>query len=278
MIDSSQWSTNCDEALSTSAAPRSCPVSWRRKTLILLGEENPKGRQTILSKGIGLLIIFSIALAVLETEPAIKPQHLWLLRSLDTFVNVLFLIEYLLRLWISPLKPGNSKGISGAIRWALSPTALVDLVSISPILLRMIAPHFYTLRIVRIIRLMRIGRLGRSDIFTKSIARFHSAIASKTTELTISSAYTSIVIFISSISMYIAEGDVQEDQFGSVLRCLWWSVITVTTIGYGDVYPVTPVGRLIASVTALLGIAVVAVPIGILSSAFLEESKKKEET
>lgn len=78
------------------------PASWCRKTLTLLGEDDPKGRPTILNRGTGLLGIFSIALAVLATEPVIKSQHLWLLRSLDTFVAILFSIEYLLRLWIVP--------------------------------------------------------------------------------------------------------------------------------------------------------------------------------
>ena len=171
-----------------------------------------------MNKGISLLIIFSIALAVLATEPSIKSQYLSLIRTLDIFVAVLFLIEYLLRLWVAPLKPGNSKGIAGVIKHTLSPMALVDLVAISPTFIGMVAPELYALRIIRLIR---IGRLGRSDAFRKSIARFHHVISSRRRDLTISTVYTSVVLSISSVLMYTAEGGVQPDQFGSVLRCLW---------------------------------------------------------
>ncbi len=125
--------------------------------------------------------------------------------------------------------------------------ALVGLVAIAPTFIGMVAPELYALRIIRLIR---IGRLGRSDAFRKSIARFHHVISSRRRDLTISTVYTSVVLSISSVLMYTAEGGVQPDQFGSVLRCLWWSVITVITIGYGNVYPVTASGRLIASATA----------------------------
>ena len=81
---------------------------------------------------------------------------------------------------------------------------------------------------------------------------------------------------MSSVLMYLAEGGVQKDSFGSISRCLWWSLITVTTIGYGDVYPVTPAGKLVASITALLGIAVIAIPIGIISSGFNTLTKEAD--
>lgn len=81
---------------------------------------------------------------------------------------------------------------------------------------------------------------------------------------------------MSSVLMYLTEGGVQKDSFGSISRCLWWSLITVTTIGYGDVYPVTPAGKLVASITALLGIAVIAIPIGIISSGFSTLAKEAD--
>ncbi|MYF36710.1 MAG: ion transporter [Synechococcus sp. SB0678_bin_12] len=241
----------------------------RRKVLALLGEDDPQGKPTYLNKAIGLLIVASIVLAILATEPGISSRHLSLLRTLDIVISVVFAVEYLARLWIAPLKPGNSRGVSGVIKYALSPLAITDLIATAPTLIGMITPvEFYGTSVFRIIRLVRIGRLARSSIFRQSIQRFHYAITSKKNELIISTVYTSAVIFISSVLMYFFEGDVQKDQFGSISRCLWWSLITVTTIGYGDVYPVTPAGKLVASITALLGIAVIAVPIGIISSSF----------
>ena len=247
-----------------------------RKVLALLGEDDPQGKPTTLNKAIGLLIVVSIVLAMLATEPGIRSQHLSLLRNLDIVIAVLFSIEYLARLWIAPLKPGNSKGISGVVKYALSPIAIVDLIAIAPTFIGMITSESYGTSILRMIRLIRIGRLGRSNRFRKSIKQFHDAITSRKNELTISAIYTGTVLLISSVLMYLTEGSVQKDSFGSISRCLWWSLITVTTIGYGDVYPVTPAGKLVASITALLGIAVIAIPIGIISSGFSDAIRKED--
>ncbi|MXW40381.1 MAG: ion transporter [Synechococcus sp. SB0668_bin_15] len=249
----------------------------RRKVLALLGEDDPQGKPTYLNKAIDLLIVASIVLAVLESEPGISSRHLSLLRTLDIVISVVFAVEYLARLWIAPLKPGNSRGVSGVIKYALSPLAIIDLIAIAPTLIGMITPvEFYGTSVFRLVRLVRIGRLGRSNRFRESIKRFHYAITSNKNELTISTIYTGTVIFISSVLMYLAEGGAQKDQFGSISRCLWWSLITVTTIGYGDVYPVTPAGKAVASITALLGIAVIAIPIGIISSGFSNAAKEAD--
>lgn len=224
-----------------------------------------------------MLIVVSIVLAVLATEPDLSTQHLIFLKTLDIVIAVLFSIEYLARLWIASLKSGNDRGVSGVIKYALSPLAIIDLIAIAPTFIGMItSTQFYGTSVFRMIRLVRIGRLGRSNRFRKSIKRFHYAITSKKNELTISTIYTGTVIFMSSVLMYLTEGGVQKDSFGSISRCLWWSLITVTTIGYGDVYPVTPAGKLVASITALLGIAVIAIPIGIISSGFSTLAKEAD--
>ena len=110
----------------------------------------------------------------------------------------------------------------------------------------------------------------------KSISYFNNAILSKKTELQISAIYSTIVIFFSSVAMYMAEGTTQPEIFGSIPRCLWWSVITVTTVGYGDTYPITPLGKIIAALTAIMGVAVIAIPIGIISAGFTETIQEKE--
>lgn len=235
----------------------------RRQLFSALGEAGPQGRSTSLVKAIGLLIVVSIVLAILATEPIVRYEYLSLLRNLDIAIAFLFSIEYLARLWIAPLRPGSKKGVAGLITYALSPLAILDLAAILPTFIGMVTPEFYLLRIIRLIR---IGRLGRSAKFRQSIRHFHYAISSRKHEFQISAIYTGMVLLGSSVLMYLAEGGVQEESFGSIPRCLWWSLITVTTIGYGDTYPVTPEGKLVASATALLGITVLAIPIGIISS------------
>lgn len=239
----------------------------RNKIFVLLGEGKSGGKSTFFVNAIGLLIVFSILLAILATEPVIRGPYLPLLARLDLVVAILFLVEYLCRLWIAPLRDGSRKGVRGALDFALTPMAVLDLVAIAPTILGFITPELYLLRIIR---LVRIGRIGRSKRFQKSVRHFNRAIVSKKEELQISAIYSAVVICISSALMYLVEGSVQPGQFGSIPRCLWWSVITVTTVGYGDVSPETAAGKIVAAMTALFGIAVIAIPIGIISSGFTD--------
>lgn len=221
---------------------------FRQNLLLWFGESGDKQNSTHLVKVIGLLIVFSIGLAIVATEPIVQNNHGGLLVRLDIIIAAIFLIEYLARLWVAPLKEGARKGVRGATDYALTPLAILDIIAIAPTLLGFITPELYLLRIVR---LARIGRVGRSKRFRKSIKHFNNALASKKEELQISAIYSGVVILVSSILMFLAEGYVQREQFGSIPRCLWWSVITVTTVGYGDTYPVTALGKLIAAITAI---------------------------
>ena len=241
--------------------------TFREKLFYSLNSEGEQGRATNAVKVIGLLIAISIGLAVVATEPVIRSSHGDLLVKLDIAIAIIFLIEYLARLWVAPLRKGARRGIRGAWEYAITPLAILDLIAIAPTILGFITPELYLLRIIR---LARIGRVGRSKHFRKSIQHFNRAITAKKEALQISAIYTGIVITISSIMMFLVEGGAQEEQFGSIPRCLWWSIITVTTVGYGDTYPVTALGKLVAALTALFGIAVIAIPIGIISAGFTE--------
>ena len=163
----------------------------------------------------------------------------------------------------------------GVIDYAATPMAILDLLAIAPTILGIVSPELYLLRVFRLIR---IARVGRSKNLQKSIRYFNRILSSKKEELQISAIYSGIVISISSVMMYIVEGRLQQDQFGSIPRCLWWAVITVTTVGYGDAIPVSPGGRLVASLTAISGIAVIAIPIGIISAGFSEAWSREQAT
>ena len=241
--------------------------TFRERLFHSLNSEHKKGIATNVVKVIGALIVVSIFLAVIATEPVVRTLHGSLLAKLDIIVAIIFLLEYLVRLWVAPLRNGARRGIYGAWDYAITPLAILDLVAIAPTILGFITPELYLLRIIR---LLRIGRIGRSKRFRKSIKHFNKAITAKREALQISAVYTGVVITISSILMYIVEGGVQEENFGSIPRCLWWSVVTVTTVGYGDTFPVTVLGKLVAAMTAICGIAVFAIPIGIISAGFTE--------
>ena len=240
----------------------------RNRVHVLLGEGESGRKSTFVVKAIGVLIVFSIVLAILATEPVIRGPHLDLLAKLDLVVAILFLAEYLFRLWIAPLRDGARKGLRGALDFAITPMAILDLVAIAPTILGFITPELYLLRVIR---LVRIGRIGRSKRFQKSVRHFNHAIASKKEELQISAIYSAVVISLGSALMYLVEGSVQPEQFGSIPRCLWWSVITVTTVGYGDIVPHTVAGKLIATLTALMGVCVVALLTGIVATGFTNQ-------
>ena len=241
--------------------------TFREKLFHSLNSEGERGKATNAVKAIGLLIALSIGLAVVATEPVARSSLGDLLVKLDITVAIIFLIEYILRLWVAPLRKGARRGIRGVCDYAITPLAILDLIAIAPTILGFITPELYLLRIIR---LARIGRVGRSKRFRKSIRHFNEAITAKKEALQISAIYSGIVISVSSILMFLAEGDIQKEQFGSIPRCLWWAVVTVTTVGYGDTYPVTALGKLVAALTAISGIAVIAIPIGIISAGFTE--------
>ncbi len=241
-------------------------ITFREKVFHSLDAEDSNKKATKAVKAIGVLIVFSIGLAVLATEPVVRSSQGDLVAKLDIAVASIFFAEYLARLWVAPLKNGARTGLRGAWDYAITPLAILDLIAIVPTILG----FFSHLSFLRIIRLVRLGRVGRSKHFRKSIKLFNNAFSAKKEALQISAIYSGVVIIISSILMYLAEGSVQREDFGSIPRCLWWSVVTVTTVGYGDTYPVTAIGKLIAALTAICGIAVIAIPIGIISAGFTD--------
>ena len=216
---------------------------------------------------VGISIVSSLVIAILATEPLIRSQYMPLMRQLDQALAALFALEYLTRLWVAPLEPGQMRGLAGALRYARSPIALLDLLAFAPTLIGLISPELYLLRLMR---LLHIGRLGRSSHFRRSLRHFHEALSRKRSQLQISAVYSAVLLLISSSLMYVTESTAQPEAFGSIPRCLWWSVITVTTVGYGDVSPITPIGKVVAAITALSGIVVIAIPIGIIAAGFSE--------
>ena len=144
--------------------------TFREKLFHSLNYEGAQGRATNAVKVIGLLIAVSIGLAIVATEPVIQSSHGDLLVKLDIAIAIIFLIEYLARLWVAPLRNGARRGIRGAWEYAITPLAILDLIAIAPTILGFITPELYLLRIIR---LARIGRVGRSKHFRKS---FHEIL------------------------------------------------------------------------------------------------------
>jgi len=223
--------------------------------------------KTIFSKAVAVLIAISVILAIVLTEHDYEVHWARALKILDTSVGIAFLVEYSIRIWVAPLQNRYANGVRGSIQYAKSPVAILDLIALLPLLIGVLGSEFYLLRIVR---LLRISRAGRSKRFKKSIKHFNYAISSKWQELQVAIVYSGVLLLSSNTLMYLAEGNSQPEVFGSIPRCFWWSISTITTVGYGDAIPETAPGRIIAGMTALLGIGVVAIPTGILAAGFSE--------
>ncbi|MGE3854274.1 MAG: ion transporter, partial [Planctomycetota bacterium] len=194
-------------------------------------------------------------------------------------VSVLvFTIEYLLRLWACTALPEFPGMIRGRVKKALEPLMLVDIVAIAPFYLQLVMPAA-DLRFVRALRLFRIFRIFRSGRLAASFTLLMDVLKSKREELAVSAVVVIIMVVLSASVIYLAEHDndaqIANRKFQSIPDAMWWSVVTVTTIGYGDQAPVTTVGKIIGSFIAVLGVCVFALPVGIIGAAFVEEMNRR---
>lgn len=229
---------------------------------------DPAGRPDGLSLANKLLtvaIIASVAAAILETEASISTRFAPAFGVAEVAFTGLFLSEYLVRIWVAPEDPRYAHPVWGRLRWMMTPTAIIDIVALIPALVFVGAGPVYILRLFRLARILRIAKLGR---MSAAMGLMGSAIIERRFELLLSLAVAVVLLVLSSTAMYLVEGASNPEAFGSIPRAMWWSVVTLTTIGYGDVFPTTLWGRMIAGLTAICGIGLIAAPTGILSAAF----------
>ncbi len=217
-------------------------------------------------KFIYALIILNVIAIVLESYKGLRVQFGDFFRVFEVFSVVIFTIEYILRLWTSEKK----------LKFAFSIFGIIDLVAILPFYLPFLFTFdFRFLRILRLFRMLRVFKLGR---YSKSLRLISSVLKETRAELSITVFIAFILLVFSSTLMYYVENDAQPDKFASIGHSFWWAIATLTTVGYGDIYPVTGLGKILSAVIALIGIGFVALPTGIISSAFIERIKedKKE--
>lgn len=210
-------------------------------------------------------IFFSIVLAIVESEPLWFEGHDVAFRYLEIAVGLVFLAEYGARVWASAENPRYRPGLAGRLRYMRSPAAVLDLIALSPLLMPMIGAEAYVLRLLRLVRVLRLAKLGR---FSTALAAIGEAVRSRRLELVTSLCLALVLLLLTSTLMYLVEGGSQPQTFGSIPRAMWWSISTLTTVGYGDAVPLTPIGKVLAGITAIAGIGLIAIPTGILAAAF----------
>lgn len=187
---------------------------------------------------------------------------------IEAGISVVFSIEYVLRLLTADLLFPKLPKLRAVFKYVRSPLAVVDLVSILPFLMFLVLPgSFLGLRAVRLLRLLRILKLNR---YFDAIHAIGDVLLAKRRELLGSFFFVVILMLISSLLMYSAEHEAQPKIFRNAFSGLWWAVATLSTVGYGDIYPVTVLGRLVGGLIAFTGIAAVAIPTGIVTAGLTE--------
>ena len=219
------------------------------------------------------LIILSVTSIIIESFNGLSPSLRASLRIFEIVCVMIFTVEYLSRIWTANLKYRDKNYFISLLKYIRSPMAIIDLLAILPFYIPMfIAVDLRFLRILRLTRLLRIFKLDR---YTKALSMVGGVIKNKKEELIVTMFMTFLLVLIASSLMYYIENDIQPDAFPNILSSFWWAVATLTTVGYGDVYPLTGWGRVLSGIIAILGIGLVALPTGIISSGFIEEISKK---
>ena len=225
------------------------------------------------------LILLNITAMILESVKSIHefmPGFFW---WFECFSVAIFSVEYVLRLWSSVEEPKYRRAVLGRLRFAVTPLALVDLSAVLPFYLRFIPADLRIMRMfrmIRIMRVMRVARVAKLGRYSESFQMLLRVVRSRREPLLSSVLILLILAVVSATLMFYAEHETQPKAFSSIPAAMWWAVATLTTIGYGDVYPVTLIGKLMTSVIAVLGIGMFALPTGILGSGFIEELEKSK--
>lgn len=222
-----------------------------------------------------ILIIVNTGAVILESVDEIYQPYESIFHAIEYVSVAIFTVEYLLRLWIAPLDPRYAKPFWGRLRYAFSAMAMVDLLAILPALLPML--FAFDLRLMRFLRIFRLFRLFKLSRYVSSLNTLDDVVRSKKEELLVMTVMISMLLVFASTIMYVVENEAQPDKFPHIPAAMWWGMATLTTVGYGDVFPITPLGKLLGAFIAFLGIGMFALPTGILASGFAEEIKRRHE-
>ncbi len=220
-----------------------------------------------------ILIVLNIAAVCLESVKHIGNEYKVAFNAFEFFSVVIFSIEYVLRVWSAPARNdlGNSTNIIKRMKYIFSFTGLIDFLAIIPSIL----PYFFGGLDLRWLRVLRLLRLLKISNYSSALEDFFSAIKADWRSFSAALYLMVIALFLSSALMYIAEHDSQPEKFSSIPETMWWGLITLTTVGYGDVSPVTPIGKIIGAFTAIMGVCTVALLTGIVASAFANQRAQK---
>jgi voltage-gated potassium channel len=249
-------------------------TSWRARSDWLLGPaETPRWPQRLVSIILVGLVLTSACAIALETLADEADRLGWLFRLIEALTVAVMLVEYALRLWVAPEREaiGAEAPWQARLRYATSFVGVVDLVAALPALLAMVVPiPADALRLLRLLRVMKLAR------YTPALALFAAVIRNESRTLLATFLVVLILLVLESAIMYVLEREAQPKVFASIPHTMWWAIVTIATVGYGDMFPITPAGRMFGGAVMVIGIALFAVPAGILATGFANEIRKRD--
>jgi voltage-gated potassium channel len=215
------------------------------------------------------LIIFNVVALALDTLTGLSEQLRNTLRIFEVVSIGIFTLEFILRLYVSDIThPAKSK-MASAKKFILSPFGIIDMLAILPFYIPFIIK--VDLRFLRVLRLIRFFRVLKISRYNSTIKLIRDVLKEKRAEIGMTFFISVLLLLVSAFVMYSVENPVQPEKFPNIFASLWWAVATLTTVGYGDIYPITTLGKIISGVVSILGIGLIALPTGIISAGFIEK-------
>jgi voltage-gated potassium channel len=222
-----------------------------------------------------LILLNVVAMVVESVKRIYAAVPMWFL-AFEYFSVAVFTVEYAARIWTCVEDPQYSRPVLGRIRFALTPLAIVDMLAVLPFYLPFVSVDLRVLRMFRLLRIMRLMRVAKLARYSESFQMLMRVLRAKREQL-ISAVFILLVMLIVAATLaFYAENQAQPKAFSSIPAAMWWAAVTLTTVGYGDIYPVTALGKLIGALVAMLGIGMFALPTAILGAGFLEDLEQRK--
>lgn len=221
------------------------------------------------------LILINVASILLESFDNIYEKYRLFFSIFEIITVSVFTIEYVLRIWVADIQYRIFSPAVARRKYIFSAMGLIDLIAIIPFFLPIVIA--FTPSEVKSLRTLRLFLIFKLAHYSRALRLIAKVISAKKNELGITILSTLILMLISSSLMYEIEKDYQPEQFDNIWSSFWWAVSSLTTIGYGDIVPISPMGRVLASISALFGVGLVAIPTGIISASFLQEVNKEKQ-
>lgn len=218
------------------------------------------------------VILLNTFFVIIYTMPSVAEEYWLPINLIFTFCVLVFAAEYVLRLWSCTDAPTLKERTADRLRYATGFFMIIDLISIIPLVFPVLFPQDFAM--LKTFRLLSVFKLGRYARYSEPLALLKRVIIKKREIFSIMLSILVFLILFSATLVYLVENSAQPEQFSSIPAAMWWAVITVTTVGYGNIVPVTPAGQILASVMILGGVLLLALPSAILAAGFIEEKQK----